>query len=454
VGTLRQRLVASFVVLVGVSLLAVGTYVYFRTESGLMREVDSSLSAAAAQARTLLEERSGELAFPRVGGVVNGLAPNAGFAYQVLSDSGLQWESLGQSLAGFASPGQAGYSTVDLFGDPWRMIALPAGSAPGPQGWIRVARSLQPTRQLLSTLRTQLYLVLPVVLVLAALAGYVLAGRALRPLVVISRMADVIGPRDLDRRIRYAGPADEVGRLAAAFDRMLDRVERAFHRERRFTADASHELRTPLTTLKGSIGVVLARPRTNTEYEEALQDLDGQVDGLIRLCSDLLALARAGGVRVAEAEDIDLSELLEVVVQQLCPVAETKAVALKTTLQPGVTVRGSADDLIRLFLNLLTNGIKFSPPSGVVEISLATQGAHGGSAVVRVSDAGPGISPEHLPHLFEPFYQAHAQSRGEPGTGLGLAISQEIVLAHGGTLEVTSGPGKGSEFTVRLPLEG
>ena len=241
------------------------------------------------------------------------------------------------------------------------------------------------------------------------------------------------------------------GGLAAAFDRMLDRVERAFHRERRFSADASHELRTPLTAIKGCIGVTLARPRTYGEYQAALRDLDDQVDRLIRLCSDLLALSRAGRVRLEDAESMDLGELLTVVVQQIEGSASEYGVKLRAALRPGVIVKGSADDLIRLLLNLLTNAVKFTPPGGLVSVSLESKNRH---AVVRVSDTGAGIVPEDQTRVFEPFYQGDGVTAArEKGAGLGLAISREIALAHGGTLEVSSRLGEGSVFTLRVPLE-
>ena len=129
-------------------------------------------------------------------------------------------------------------------------------------------------------------------MLIAAVASYFLAGRALRPLTRMARTAEQIGPTTLDKRIEHTGPADEVGRMAAAFDAMLDRVQFAFERERRFSADASHELRTPLATIKSGIGVSLSRARTVEEHEATLQSLDEQVDQLIRLCDDLLVLAR------------------------------------------------------------------------------------------------------------------------------------------------------------------
>jgi signal transduction histidine kinase len=454
-GTLRQRVVASFVILVGISLLGVGTYVYFQTEHKLMQEVDSSLRSAASQALLSLEQDSGRLVFRGNGAALSSEEGDAEFALRVLSIDGTQWDGAGQAIVGLPSPPVAGYLTVNASGSNWRVLAQAVpGVGETPRGWIQVARSLVLTEDLLGTLRTQLYLVLPIALVLAAVAAYLLAGRTLRPLVSISQVADSIRPGDLGRRIRYQGPRDEIGRLAGAFDRMLDRVEQAFARERRFTSDASHELRTPLTAIKGGIGVTLSRPRTPAEYVSALRDLDAQVDKLIRLSTGLLTVARAGRPRSEEPETVDLSDLLKVIVHQVDPLARKKKIELQTELPSHFRVNGFADDLARVFLNLLANAITFTPSSGRIRLSAqAASSARVESVQVDVADTGVGIAADDLPHIFEPFYQGSgSRSEDDRGSGLGLAIALEIVVAHGGSLDVVSREGEGSTFTVRLPV--
>jgi len=304
----------------------------------------------------------------------------------------------------------------------------------------------------LQTLRTQLYLVLPIALVLAGIAAYLLTGRTLRPLVAISQVAESIRAGDLGRRIRYRGPADEIGRLAAAFDRMLDRVEHAFARERRFTSEASHELRTPLTAMKGGIGVTLSRTRTAEEYEAALQDLEDQVDRLIRLSTNLLVLARAGRARSDEPEVVDLSDLLGVTAQQMGSLAQDKGIELQTEVPPGLYVRGFAEDLARVFSNLLANSVRFTPRAGRIRVSARDcSWMKQDSICIDVADDGAGIAPDDLPHIFEPFYKGRGSVSDEESSGLGLAIARDIVEAHGGSLDVDSRQEKGSTFTVRLP---
>ena len=419
-----------------------------------MQEVDSSLRAAASQAILSLENDGGRLVFPRNEAEFSRGQTEENFALRVLSPGGEQWDGVGQAIAGLPAPPIPGYLVVDASGDNWRILteAVP-GDSGRPKGWVQVARSLVPTESLLETLRTQLYLVLPIVLVLAAIAGYLLAGRTLRPLIRISQVADAIHPGDFGRRIRYQGPRDEIGRMAGAFDRMLDRVERAFLRERRFTSDASHELRTPLTAIKGGIGVTLSRRRTPEEYETALVDLEAQVDRLIRLSTGLLSVAQAGRSRIEKPEIVDLGDLLEATVQQVEGLAAEKGIAVETIVRPNVYVVGFAEDLARVFLNLLANAIRFTEQGGRIRLAAQT-GILGGARVARIDieDTGPGIAAKDLPHIFEPFYRGSDRHFPETeGSGLGLTIAREIVVAHAGSLDVASAPGKGSTFTVRLP---
>jgi heavy metal sensor kinase len=297
----------------------------------------------------------------------------------------------------------------------------------------------------------------PVALLLAGVGGFFLASRALRPVDRITQTAQSISARDLNERIDYQGPDDEVGRLATTFDRMLDRLQAGFEREKRFTSDAAHELRTPLTALKGRIGVTLGQGRQPTEYQDALRDMETQVDRLIRLSNDLLFIARLGHKeRLEQPSDIALDDLIAALLDQVRPLAEAKTISLTGSVPPGLTIRGNMDLLIRLFLNLLDNAIKYTPAGGEVAVTAERQTER---LCVHVRDSGPGIPPEQQPHLFERFYRVE-KDRARPtraggsvqgGAGLGLAIAQEIAQAHGGRLQVRSQPGQGSTFTFCLP---
>jgi signal transduction histidine kinase len=232
---------------------------------------------------------------------------------------------------------------------------------------------------------------------------------------------------------------------------MLDRLQAAFEREQRFTADAAHELRTPLTVMKGRIEVARTRLRTSAEYDKTLRELEQEVTRLIRLTQGLLLLARIDrGQLLFSSQAVDLSQLLETIAEQVRPLADARQISLVSDLPAELWVQGDPDHLIGLFLNLLDNAVKYTPEAGVVRLRSSNSN---NSVQVTVSNTGAGISPEHLPHLFERFYRTEAaRSQDRGGAGLGLAIAYEIARLHGGAIAAQSQPGQETIFTVTLPI--
>jgi heavy metal sensor kinase len=299
--------------------------------------------------------------------------------------------------------------------------------------------------------RTVLLTSLPVALVLAAGLGYALARKALAPMQQLRRLTEEITADRLDRRLPAAHPRDELGRLAQTINAMIGRLERSFAEVRRFTADASHELRTPLTVLRAETEAALARPLSAAEYQQVLASILEETERLTRLTEQLLMLAReeAGTAKPAMAA-VDLSAVVTQATEMMRPLAEAHGLQLNMTAVPAVTVAGNETRLRQVFLNLLDNAIKYTPTGGTVAVDIAQVDQQ---AVVKVSDSGIGIAPEHQPLLFDRFYRVDkARTRAEGGTGLGLSIVRSIVVGHGGTVAVTSVPGQGSTFRVTLPL--
>ncbi|MGQ9503212.1 MAG: sensor histidine kinase [Anaerolineae bacterium] len=452
--TLRARLTAWYVLLMGLTLALFSGYLYLRMECSLLDQMDAALQVTASQALTNLDEENGRLAFQQTEAsqLVSRRLSQAGFAVRLLAADGAVWDGFG----GYAEvplwvPSIAGYHTLGTGEARWRVYSQPI-QVPGQQSviWLQVAQSLASLQDVLESLRTQMLLGLPFILVVAGFGGYLLADRALRPIDRITRTAQAISVSQLSQRIRYIGPQDEVARLAITFDRMLDRLQATFERERRFTADAAHELRTPLTALKGRLDVILSRPRTAAEYESVLHDLEQEVDRLIHLSTNLLLLARLDQRRLPwQPQMLDLSELLHVIAEQVRPLADARGLTLTEEVLPELSIVGDPDHLIRLFLNLLDNAVKYTPPGGQVTLRAGKEQT---GVWVAVSDTGPGIPSEHLPHLFERFYRVEeARSRESGGAGLGLAIVYEIARWHGGTVEVQSEPGCGATFIIHLP---
>jgi len=231
----------------------------------------------------------------------------------------------------------------------------------------------------------------------------------------------------------------------------LARLDDAFRRERQFTADASHELRTPLSAVQTIIGSTLARRRAPAEYEQALIDLSQEAGRMRTLTEGLLDLARHDATRQpAKFERVNLSHLLKDVVDSLRPLAEDKGLKLIDHVpDDGLTLMGESDGLIRLFVNLLDNAIKYTE-QGFITISVHPTSDK--LLEVTISDTGVGITPEHLPRIFDRFYRVDA-SRSKDGMGLGLAIVENAARAHGGKVSVESTVGKGTTFIVQLPTE-
>jgi signal transduction histidine kinase len=303
-------------------------------------------------------------------------------------------------------------------------------------------------------------------LLVAAIGGYWLAGKALRPVKMITRTANEINATDLRRRL-HLQRRDEFGELAATFDQMLARLEAAFKRQMQFTADASHELRTPLTIIDLEINRALTQIEQPAEYRQVLEQIQAENEQMAAIVSSLLLLARADtGQMTLDMQEVDLSDIALACVERLLPLAHSSQIALASGDLPELLVRGDPQYLGQMLTNLIENGIKYSGGIGKrVFVELACEQDRWG--IVRVQDDGPGIPDECLPYLFERFYRvdkarSHWQKRPvlkriaaheEPGgSGLGLSIVQWIVQAHGGEIRVESKIGAGSLFEVRLPL--
>ncbi len=451
---LRLRLTLWYLLSLGLILLLFGLLLYWQVQHSLLAQVDSALQLAAAQASATVGIQEGELVFQATASSPALARLSEDTAIHLIADDGVVWDSLGRTAEAPVLTPASGYQTYFDGDDTWRVygerVDLPGATA---GGWLQVTQTLESVEQTLLLLRLQLLWGVPLALLLAGSGGYFLASRALRPIDRITRTAQAINSSDLSTRIGHTGPADELGRLAATFDEMLDRLQSAFDRERRFTADAAHELRTPLTALKGRIGVTLSQPRQVGDYGESLQEMERQVDRLIRLSSDLLFIARLDQGQVTRRQDpIALDDLLPAVVDQLRPLAEAKSISLTEPNANDLSVRGDMDLLIRLFLNLVDNAIKFTPPGGRVSVGAERLGPQ---AVIAIHDTGPGIPVDQRVHLFERFYRAgsdRSRTDGQGGAGLGLAIAHEIARAHGGTLTVESTLGEGTAVLVTLPL--
>jgi len=336
-------------------------------------------------------------------------------------------------------------------GTSWRVLVQSVEQPGEPPRLLLVARSAGYVDVALGQLLTLIAITAPLVLLLAVAGGIFLASRALNPIDRMTRTAEAISAEDMSGRLKLSTTHDEVGRLATTFDQMLDRLDQSFERQRRFTADASHELRTPLAMLVSRAGLSLERRRSPQEYEQVLGEIRDEGMRMGRVVNDLLMLARAdAGDVVALCERLDAGELVGSVVEAMTPLALERGLELQHEAEPGLTVIGDQTRMMQLLVNLIDNALAHTPFGGRVLVRTSRDIS---SVVIEVLDTGTGISPEHLPHVFERFYRADRTGRSRrPGAGLGLSLCLSIVRAHGGDIRIASKPGRGTQVTVRLPL--
>jgi heavy metal sensor kinase len=452
--SIRFRLTLWYVAALALTLVLLGTATYLFTQAGLYHWLDETLGerAEALSEEVRLVSGTPTLDLPHQGhgayeGVSDGFLVLDG-ARRVVLARGVEPGPFIQSAAVTAAlNGEPGADTVRTRrGGRWRAASHPILSGGRVAAVIVVGHDLEEVAEVLERLGLVMAGLLPLALAGAGAGGFLLAGRALAPVDRITHAAAKISERDLSQRLPVSG-RDELGRLATTFNALIERLQQAFERQRRFTADASHELRTPLSIIQALTSQKLIRPREPEEYAQALGQINEAAGYMGKLVSHLLTLARADAGQVeVERERIDLTELLEHVAGQ---VGEATGRTIPVHAPGPVLMVGDSMRLTELFLNLVENAAKFTPPEGMVEVRLSQEPA---CVKVAVTDTGMGIPPEHLPHIFERFYRADkARAREEGGTGLGLAIGQWIAQAHGGSIQAASQPGQGTTMTVTLP---
>jgi len=314
-----------------------------------------------------------------------------------------------------------------------------------------VGASMQPMENTVHAFLRSLAWVIPSGVLLAAVAAWWMAGKALEPVAALAGAAREIVVSHLYRRLPVRGTDDELDHLATEFNQTLARLDKAVGEMKQFTASISHEFRTPLAVLRGEAELALMQDNSTEHYRRVLASQLEEFEKLGRMVNQLLTLARAesGDVEIAR-EPVDLSVMAQALAEQLQPVAGAKDVSLTWNCEPNVKIIGDASWVERIILNVVDNDIKFTPSGGRVEVRVShdTQ-----KAFLEVRDDGTGISPEALPHIFERFYRADpARSDQADGAGLGLSLVKWAVDQHHGSIEVESSPARGTRVVVQVPV--
>ena len=297
--------------------------------------------------------------------------------------------------------------------------------------------------------------VIPGGLVLGAILGWFMAGRALTPVKDVAKAAQRISGSNLSLRIPTREAGDELDYLILTFNRMIERLESSFQQMKQFSTDVSHELRTPITAIRGQVEVALFTAKTTDQYREAMFNALQDIDRLSQIVRALLLLSQAESGQLAmQKTRLNLGEVGEDLVEQFQIPAEAAGVRLEADMPRNCFVEGDRVQIERMISNLLSNALKFTLPGGAVRLRILADPVE-----IVVEDTGRGIAPEHLPHIFDRFYRVPGTGTGtapesEQGLGLGLSFVAWIVKAHHGKIEVDSTPGKGTRFSIKLPAAG
>jgi heavy metal sensor kinase len=324
-------------------------------------------------------------------------------------------------------------------------------SADGAAYLLFVGASMQPIEDTVDSFLENLAWLIPSGVLLAAIASWFMAGKALEPVAALGKAASEIAVSSLDKRLPLQGNHDELDQLASQFNETLARLEKAVDEMKQFTASISHELRTPLAILRGEAEIALMQTNSSEQqYRRVLASQLEEFEKLTRMINQLLTLARAesGEVEIAR-ESVNLSEMAQSLTEALEPVAASKQLTLSCNCEPNVTVLGDAAWIERIVLNLVDNAIKFTRKGGHISVNVS-QVSH--TASLEVQDNGIGIPTSALPHIFERFYRTDpSRSNRADGAGLGLSLVKWAVEQHHGLIEVESVSGKGSLFRIKLP---
>lgn len=449
---IRVRVTAAFALAMALVLAASGWFLYARLESHLATSLDAALQVRAQDLAALVHQPNASLAEDSGGRLVE---RGESFA-QLLEPGGRVLDAtrpLGSAslmdrselAAAGHEPIYANRASVPGLNEPSRLLATPV--ARGGRTLVLVVGATRGNdSETLASFRNELLIAGPIALVLASIAGYFLAGLALRPVESMRRRAAAISAETPGERLPVPPTRDEIERLGETLNEMLERLEEALQRERDFVADAGHELRTPLALLRTELELALRHGRSPEELREALRRSTQEVDRLAQLAEDLLLIARSDrGKLPLSLETLDTAELLSSVVSRFQWRAEETARPLGHDAAAGLPIHGDRLRLEQALGNLVDNALRHG--NGRVALRAATVD---GTVELHVVDEGHGFPPAFLEHAFERFSRPQTGRQGS-GAGLGLSIVRVIAEAHGGDAEAANRPSGGADVWLVLP---
>ncbi len=455
--SVRTQLTLWYAAVLALSLIAFAVLVYYAAANIFYARQDELLrSTAETVASAYVQELEEEQSVAKANEVVLAqmVFPNR---YVEVADADGRVVAWSSNLTGhqFTIPsetlGEARQRGAFVVLNGLRVAVVPLSS--GKQlGFAIVAEPLSVVDEGLRRLRRDFFFGVPLILIFASLGGYFLARKSLLPITLMNQQTQRITAENLSAQLDVANPRDEVGQLAVTINALLARLDAAFQEQKRFIADASHELRTPLAILRGETEVALQQERDTTEYKESLALIKDEAERLSRIVENLFLLARQPvDAPSLIKEPVRLDRLIADCVRAAQVLATLKGLRLTIDGElRAISVNGDDEMLKRMLLNLLDNAVKYTPTGGDISVGLRSQN---GDVRIVVTDTGIGISAADHVRIFDRFYRVDkARSRGLGGAGLGLSIAHWIVEGHDGSLSVESALGRGSVFTVELPV--
>jgi heavy metal sensor kinase len=458
-NTLRVRLTLWNSAVVLLVTLAAFAAVTVGTRAALYREADAVLRGELQATAIALRDLS-----PDTGALIAELRRKAagheerGWFTQLLTADGetlFRSDSCPGVVATFG-PVRVGETEIVVQRGPYRYHRRRITDRSGRVFHVRIGMATRSLDDDVSRLLRQLLPVGGLVALLTPLVGYWLALRATQPVAVMLRIADRLEPTRLGDRLAVQGTQDELDGLAHTINRLLDQVAGYVERQQQFVADAAHELRGPLAAMQSSLEVAISQDRTAADHRDTIADVLDEVRLLSKLSNDLLLLAETGDEGATTVrEKVDVAAVARQAVAMFDGVAEERSIGMTCESAAGLPpVAADPAQLRRVFGNLLDNALRYTAAGGSVAVKIAADGPSG-EIVASIADTGRGIEPAHIPQVFERFFQADAarsRSAAARGGGLGLAICRSIVDRHGGRITVASQVGRGTTFTIRLPI--
>ncbi len=464
VSSIKAKIILFYIIVLFFILSVLGISLYFSLNKIVYKSVDAGLLAKAEAIASLIDIDRNDISFNLSEEIMwQYRSSKSGNFFQVRRGDGTTMAkstSLGATELPLAeNDSQTQFTTIRLNGRHARLINFRNISRGGNGSEenklmrglvIQCAEDIENQLDLMDDFRTVLLGAVLFTMSLSAFGGFLIARKALAPVMDISETIDGISEHDLSRRVPLEGIPPELRILANSFNRTFERVEEAFNKQKRFAADASHELRTPLSVILSHCEITLRKERTAEEYKDSLSAVVKAAHAMSSTVRKLLTLARLGSDKVElKIETVDLKELISDATRLLGPLADDKGVRIDTSpISASLLIQGDREKLLELFTNLVDNAVKYNVPHGEVHITARKEAEF---VLCEITDTGIGIPDVSLDKIFDRFYRVdHSRSKEIEGSGLGLSICQEIAALHGGKIEIKNKERNGTIVSVYL----